>query len=149
MSQFAGLIGRLKHVRQFSENRFRGQCPVHGGDSTNALSVTKLEDGRILLHCFAHECPPLEIVQSLGLDMQALFPERLTHHASPQERQRWHEGALHRDWAKEAASIQYEARVVYFAALDTRDNRPLSDTDMQRLELAIDRIVESGRKLNG
>lgn len=50
------------------------KCPAHG-DRTASLSVRVSDDGRILLHDFGG-CTFREIVATLGLEPQQLFPAR-------------------------------------------------------------------------
>jgi hypothetical protein len=47
-------------------------CPNHE-DREASLSIREGHDGRVLLNCFAG-CPNLDILTSIGLDWQALFP---------------------------------------------------------------------------
>ena len=48
------------------------RCPAHGDDNPS-LSVSRGEDGRILIHCHAG-CSAEEVVQSMGLKMSDLMP---------------------------------------------------------------------------
>ena len=48
------------------------RCPAHGDDNPS-LSVSRGEDGRILVHCHAG-CSAEDVVQSLGLKMADLMP---------------------------------------------------------------------------
>lgn len=62
---------------------FRAKCPAHGGHNATALSI---RDGQqaILVTCFAQGCSAEDVVQSLGLDMSALFyNERFSHAFAP------------------------------------------------------------------
>lgn len=48
------------------------RCPAHGDDNPS-LSVSRGEDGRILIHCHAG-CSAEDVVQSMGLKMSDLMP---------------------------------------------------------------------------
>ena len=48
------------------------RCPAHGDDNPS-LSVSRGEDGRILVHCHAG-CSAEDVVQSMGLKMSDLMP---------------------------------------------------------------------------
>ena len=48
------------------------RCPAHD-DSTPSLSITRSDDGRVLAHCFAG-CENAEVLKTLGLSPQAMFP---------------------------------------------------------------------------
>ena len=65
------LLNRLEKVKG-SKGRWTACCPAHG-DKSPSLAVTMLDDGRILLKCFAG-CSAYEIVSAVGMDMTDLFP---------------------------------------------------------------------------
>jgi hypothetical protein len=50
-----------------------GHCRAHGSKKHRDLSI-KLNDNKILLHCFA-ACPKEEVVSALGLTVQDLFTD--------------------------------------------------------------------------
>jgi hypothetical protein len=54
------------------KNKWESRCPAHDGDRHN-LSISKGDDGRVLLHCHAHDCPAEAIVRALGLTLADLF----------------------------------------------------------------------------
>ena len=58
-------------------DRYRGPCPIHGGESTTCLSIREGRDKYgnpcTLIHCFAHECDILDICDVLGIEMVNLF----------------------------------------------------------------------------
>ena len=141
------LLNRLEHVRPAGDS-FRARCPVHQGNSKDSLIITPCDDGRILIYCFSQECLPLEIVNVCGLEMTDLFPERITHNATPVEKRKWREAATMRDWQKALSSIQHEARVVWVAGKQIIDGKPLNDIDDARLDEALEQIVQAGRVLN-
>lgn len=143
------LLNRVEYLRSAGDDRWRGKCPVHGGDARDSLSIKLCEDGRILIFCHAHQCPPLEILQVCGMELGDIMPERITHNATPAEKRKWREAATMRDWEKARVSIQYEARVVWVAGKQIKDGKPLNDVDDQRLDKALDQITHAGRALNG
>ena len=142
------LLNRLEHVRP-AGNSYRARCPVHQGKSRDSLKITPCDDGRILIFCFSQECPPLEILSVCGLKLTDIMPERLTHHATPAERKKWRQRATMRDWEKARSDIQHEARVIWVAGKQIIDGKPLNDIDDQRLDEALEQIVQAGRALNG
>lgn len=62
----------LRGVSQKS-GYYMAKCPAHD-DKKASLSITKGDDGKILLHCHAG-CPTESICESLGLTMKDLFDE--------------------------------------------------------------------------
>lgn len=61
--------------RSTGPDSWESRCPAHDGGKRN-LSIKRGDDGRVLLHCHAHECPPAEIASALGMDLSDLFPAR-------------------------------------------------------------------------
>ncbi len=73
------LVAALEHggfdPRPSGPDSWESRCPAHDGDRRN-LAVKAGDDGRVLLHCHAHDCAPEAVVQALGLAMSDLFPPR-------------------------------------------------------------------------
>jgi len=69
------LLDRLQGVKPTGPGRWLAQCPAHE-DRSPSLSIRELEDGRVLLHDFGG-CGTQAVLDSLGLEMAALFQERL------------------------------------------------------------------------
>jgi hypothetical protein len=68
------LLGRLDGVKQTGPGQYMARCPSHD-DRHASLSVGRGDDGRALIDCKAG-CSPLEVVQAMGLRMNALFPPK-------------------------------------------------------------------------
>src|SRR5688500_12972038 len=68
----AELLTRLKKVKRVGTDRWIACCPAHN-DHSPSLALRELDDGRILLHCFAG-CNVHEVVSSVGLELTDLFP---------------------------------------------------------------------------
>ena len=142
------LLNRLQNVKRTGDQQWRASCPVHKSRSRSSLAIRQVEDGRLLMHCFGG-CESLEILKVCGLKMTDLMPERITHHATPAEKKKWREAATMRDWKEARKTIQHEARVVWVAGKQIQDGKPLNDADDNRLDQALERIVQAGRALNG
>ncbi len=67
------LLPHLEHVQQRGKE-WSARCPAHE-DTTNSLSVSTGQDGRVLLCCHAG-CEAEAILEVLNLPMSALFPPR-------------------------------------------------------------------------
>jgi len=124
------LLSRLRGVRRTGADRWIARCPAHD-DRTPSLSIRELDDGRVLLHCFAG-CAAADVLAAVGLEMDALFPERPIGDRRPERRPFSAEDALR--------CLEFEATLVYLAAVDIRAGRALSDEDIDRLGLAVSRI---------
>src|SRR6185503_13055995 len=53
---------------------YKARCPAHE-DAHASLSISRGDDGRILLKCFAG-CEPVDVCKALGITIADLFPER-------------------------------------------------------------------------
>jgi hypothetical protein len=140
------LINRLENVRAYGRG-WRATCPVHGGKSQNSLSIAEGDDGRVLLHCFGG-CDPLEVVKACGLEASDLFPKRLTHYVTLEQRNELRRQALQSQWQAARSTLQFEARIVWVAGGQIKNGEPLNNMDSSRLDLALARITESGRMLD-
>lgn len=82
------LLPRLDKVRERGVGRWSAICPAHE-DRSPSLSVREVEDGRLLVYCFAG-CEAGDVLAAVGLEMADLFPERPREHTQgrlpPRER---------------------------------------------------------------
>lgn len=137
MNNIEQLLGRLERVKG-RNGSWTARCPAHD-DKGPSLAVRHVDDGRILLHCFAG-CSVESVVAAVGMDMTDLFP--------PDEKRREHpEGGKPRLKPAFYASdliriLAFEALVVSICAHDLRRGKALPDEDMERLKVAQQRIEE-------
>jgi len=68
------ILDRLELVSEMGPGRWMARCPAHD-DHTPSLSVRELDDGRVLIHCFA-ECEKVDIVSAVNMDLSDLFPDK-------------------------------------------------------------------------
>ena len=131
------LLNRLEKVKG-RKGRWTACCPSHG-DKSPSLAITQLDDGRILLKCFAG-CSAYEIVSSVGMDMQDLFPKddllKGNVHSVKSERRPFYATDL-------LKIIHFEALITSIAAFDLAEGRQISDGDKKRLKTAFNRINEA------
>jgi hypothetical protein len=85
------------------------------------------------LHCFAG-CSAIDVVGAIGVDIGDLFPEQV-HHKAPVKKKFYATDILE--------AIKYESQIVLLAAFELKKNKPLDETDLQRLQLAYERIREA------
>ena len=69
------VLNRLNKVRKTGANSWIASCPHHE-DRSPSLTLSEPEPGKILIHCFAG-CPPNDVLASIGITFDDLFPERL------------------------------------------------------------------------
>lgn len=126
------LLDRLEQVKETGSRRWASRCPSHN-DRNPSLALRELEDGRILLHCFAG-CAASDVVAALGLQLSDLFPVRTTHCSNPIRPNHYHA-------ASEALRVlEREALIVAIAAENITHAVSFTAKDRDRLLLAAGRI---------
>ncbi len=108
---FDAILARLHNVRANGKG-FTAQCPAHD-DKRNSLSLSRGDDGKILVHCFAG-CEPETVANALGLKMSELF--------SSNGRAGGREILATYDYTDERGGLLYQC--VRYAPKDFRQRRP-------------------------
>lgn len=129
MSSLESLVARLQKAKRTGSDRWMASCPSHP-DKTASLALRELPDGRILLHCFAG-CGIEEILESIGLTVNDLFPRRLPE-AKPEARPFPAADVL--------CAVAMEAQVVAITGADIVRGVVLDAKTKDRVFLAIQRI---------
>jgi len=124
------LLSRLNKIKRTGNGTWAACCPSHD-DRGPSLSIRELDDGRILLHCFAG-CSVHDVLAAVDLDMAAIFPEKEITYGKPERRPFPAADALR--------AVAFEALVVSAAASSLLAGQPLSTVDRERLTVAASRI---------
>ena len=124
------LLQHLNKVKRTGSGKWMACCPSHE-DRSASLSIRELDDGRVLLHCFA-ECTVEEVLGVVGLTFDALYPEKQLGHGKPESRPFPAADILR--------AIAFESTLVLIAAADLLAGHPFNETDRERLVLACARI---------
>ncbi|MNZ32906.1 hypothetical protein D3C78_502440 [compost metagenome] len=124
------LLSRLEGVKQHG-SRYVARCPAHD-DKSPSLSLSRGEDGRALVHCYAG-CETRDVLAAVGLELRELFPDNL----NGEQRQQYRREKLTKERCFE--------RLVIEAAKGSA--AALSDEDLARLALAQERIDQLDREL--
>lgn len=66
------LLSRLEGVRGKSP-KWMARCPAHS-DNGPSLSIRQLDDGRVLVHCFAG-CGATDVMAAVGMTLADLYPD--------------------------------------------------------------------------
>lgn len=127
------LLSRLEKVRRTGNGTWVACCPAHA-DRSPSLTVRELEDERVLVHCFAG-CDVESVLGAVGLDFDALFPDKPIEHGKP----------LRRPFpaADVLEALALESQIVAISAADLARG---ADVDRERLRVANARI-QLGRDL--
>lgn len=125
------LLSRLDGVRHTGEGRWIARCPAHD-DRSPSLSIRELPDGRVLLHDFAG-CGVESVLGALGLEFDALYPERPLGDHLPRERRPFNPHDV-------LAALADEALFVAVASANLGQGVELSSGDRERLLVAAERI---------
>ena len=128
-------LSRLKKVHG-RNGRWTACCPAHN-DKSPSLAVRELDDGRILVKCFSG-CSAAEIVASVGMDLTDLFPpddSSLSYRTKPakSERKPFYPSDL-------LKITRFEALIVAMVARDITKGKNVSESDLERLNVAFERI---------
>ena len=79
------LLSRIEKPKRTGAGSWICRCPAHQ-DKSPSMTVREVEDGRVLVHCFAG-CSVEEILSAVGLTFDALFPPKpVGHHIAPLRR---------------------------------------------------------------
>lgn len=132
MSVAEKLLERLQKVRKSGPDRWLARCPAHD-DESPSLSVRELDDGRLLLHCFAG-CDVHAVVAAVGLGLHDLYPDRPLGHAVPPERRPFAAADV-------LAATAGEALIVSIVAGRIRDGQAVAPEVAQRAALAAGRLL--------
>jgi hypothetical protein len=127
------LLSRLSGVKSgHTIGRYIARCPAHE-DKHPSLTIRVVDDGRILLHCFA-SCSTVDVMGALGLTLADLFPAPLTREYLPK---------IHAPFSALDAlkCLAEESSVVAIAASDITLGRTMSDEDASRVCTAAGRIA--------
>jgi hypothetical protein len=125
------ILSRLEKVKG-RNGSYTACCPAHS-DKSPSLAIRELDDGRILIKCFA-DCSVQDILGAIGMDMNDLFPN--VNKDLPQVKRKYYASDLLR-------VIEFEAWVVSVAAYTMAQGLPLSEEDRGRMKKAQARIMEA------
>ena len=125
------ILTRLTKVKG-RNGAYTACCPAHG-DKSPSLAIRELDDGRILMKCFAN-CSVQEIMGAIGMDIGDLFPN--VNKDLPPVKRKYYATDLLR-------VIEFEAWVVSVAAYTMSQGLPLSEEDRTRMKVAQTRIMEA------
>ena len=128
-------LSRLSSIKRTGIGRYLACCPAHP-DKHPSLNVRELDDGRILVKCFAG-CSVEEVLDAVGLEFDALYPEKLIGHCLHPERRPFSARDI-------LEAVGNEALIVSVAASTIARGETLVEDDCERLMLASRRLQTAG-----
>ena len=126
------LLSKLEAVRSTGSGSWIARCPAHA-DARPSLSIKETPDGRVLLHDHAG-CATADVLAAVGLDFDALYPERAIGHHRRRERHPFQAGDV-------LLAVSTEALIVAILAAQLADGHELTNEDHARLILATSRLL--------
>lgn len=126
-AQIETLLGRLNGVKKTGQGKWLAKCPAHD-DRSPSLGV-KFVDDKVLIHCFAG-CSVDDVLQSIGLQIDDLFPERAARSGTPRP-----QAPRFSPYELFPLLVQ-EAMILALAFDDAVCNRDISDADFLRAQQA-------------
>ncbi len=131
------ILSRLEKVECKGNNKWIACCPSHD-DKTPSLTIMD-SNGKILIHCFAG-CNPIDVIQSVGLSMTDLFPDKgLSDFKGFIQIQR---EVAEKKLVKEINVIDVERTVLALAKTQRANGNKLSQKDLIREKEAYLKIKE-------
>ena len=131
------LLSSLDKVKRTGQGKWLACCPSHS-DKNASLSVRELEDGRVLVHCFAG-CSVEEVLGAVGLTFDALYPAKESgEHLVKGERRPFPATDILRALAGETAFL-------FLCAKHLATGQPLCESDQARLLRACSRVADAAR----
>ena len=130
------LLAKLDKVRKQGKG-YVACCPSHD-DSDPSLSLTELDDGRILIKCFAG-CDTYEIVSAIGFSLSDLFP-----HPGLNNQYRQFQ-SLEITTKKPNNKIEHEKMILEIAKQDRANGKRLNPIDLERERLAFMRVKKNAK----
>jgi len=138
------LLNSLQKVKSTGRSKFGATwiacCPSHQ-DRRPSLTITEKPDGMVLMKCWAG-CGAAEILSAIGMDYDALYPERTEAHSGKPIRRPWNPYDLLKIMA-------FEATVARICAADIVAGRALNEAETQRLKTAVRRLNNAAELANG
>ena len=67
-------VSRLEYCRATGADKYRARCPAHN-DKSPSLDIQIGRTGAIIMICRSHGCTPKDIMESVGMSENDLFPD--------------------------------------------------------------------------
>jgi len=125
------LLQQLDQVKKTSTHKWIARCPAHD-DRTPSLAIRELEDGRILLHCFAG-CGAAEVLDRIGMSFSDLYPPPVGNHHLQRVRKPFNASDV-------LTGVAFEILIAWIFAKQLATDRQLSEAERSRLLICASRL---------
>jgi hypothetical protein len=125
------LLAHLENGKRTGDGRWLARCPAHA-DRRPSLSVRETPEGVLLVKCWSG-CSASEVMAAVGLEMSALFPEKINVDGTKPERRPFPAADVLR-------AVSFETMIVSLAAADMAAGKTIKPTDLERLRIAASRL---------
>jgi len=126
------LLQQLEKVKKTGNYKWQARCPAHD-DKGPSLAIREMDDGRILIHCFAG-CGAGEVLNAIGMEFADLYPKTSDYHL-PKVRRPWNASDV-------LAALSLEILTAWNFAKALSNGETLSDSERERLLLCATRILK-------
>jgi hypothetical protein len=128
------LLQRLERVKKTGADKWIARCPAHD-DKAPSLAIRELDDGRVLLHCFAG-CGAAEVLDALDMDFSELYPPKITGDYLPKTRKPWNASDV-------LTALSMEILIAWNFTKLMANGDSLSHADRERLLLCASRMLKA------
>ena len=134
MSNINVILDRLDKVKSYGGGRYKAICPCHA-EKTPSLSLKECDNDTIIIHCFGCGSNGMDVCDSLSLDIDVLFPEKVGSDYRPEKRPFPAMQILE--------CLSFEAQIVSISAKMLLKGDEFTKESVMRLEVASNRIHEA------
>jgi len=133
MIQIQDLLGRLTKVKKVGEGEWIASSPTRR-DSTPSLAIKLTHDQKILLKDFGGSSVE-QICDAIGIGIHDLFPDNLN--------KNYDKRIIYPFSSNVLKALRFELGIVLVSGIHLLKDKKLTEEDMDRLALAVERIKES------
>jgi hypothetical protein len=136
------LLSRLQKVKRTGNDSWMACCSAHD-DRSPSLAIKDAGNGKLMLKCFAG-CETIDILGAIGLDWDDVMPPK-----EPVQNIQTVKPRKVDIYATDALKIiRNESRVIAMAAMDITKGRVITDAELARIKLAMERINTASEASN-
>lgn len=134
------VLHRLDKVKKTGSSKWQACCPAHD-DKGPSLAIRELDDGRVLVHCFAG-CGAAEILDAVGLDWSELHPPKPAGDYLPKVRKPWNASDV-------LNALSLEVLIAWNYTKKAAGGETLTEKERERLLLCASRMQRGLEAVHG